>query len=94
MAGSKCHAVKLFTRFHYPVTCFPEVQQIKHFDASKLYDSICVGGEISTDLIVLTCAVFCQLSFRRERDILCRYCVWVILNIIYFETRSLRLEQG
>jgi len=58
MAGSKCHAVKFFTRFHYPVTCFPEVQQIEHFDASKLYDSICVGAKISTDLIVLTCAVF------------------------------------
>ena len=58
MAGSKCDAVKLFTRFHYPVTCFPEVQQIKLFDASKLCDSNCVGAKISTDLIVLTCAVF------------------------------------
>jgi len=58
MVGSKCHAVKYFTHFHYPVTCFPEVQQIKLFDTSKLYDSNCVGAKISTGLIVLTCAVF------------------------------------
>jgi len=58
MAGSKCHAVKFFAHFHYAVTWFSEVQQIKLFDASKLCDSNCVGAKISTDLIVLTCAVF------------------------------------
>jgi len=31
---------------------------MKLFDASKLYDSNCVGAKISTDLTVLTCAVF------------------------------------
>jgi len=58
MAGLKCHAVKLFSRFHNPLSCFPELQQIKLFDTSKLCHSNCVGAKISTDLIVLTCSVF------------------------------------
>jgi len=53
MSGSK-----IIYLFSLPRDVLSRSATNKTFNASKLYDSNCVGVKISTSLIVLTCAVF------------------------------------